>query len=169
LWRCDEPRLQSGADRVQRLGLLYYGLAPGCFIRRFVTGSRQHAAPQQLEIGRIGRVMQFAWPAWILMICAVASFVCVAIGAAMAGIAFARFSKHLKRTQAEAEATFDVARTEAALARIDAAVEGIGPLIVRAQNALITIQVSLEELRLPEASLALRTAGAAVRFLFSGR
>jgi hypothetical protein len=113
--------------------------------------------------------MHLTWPTWILMVCVVASLACVVAGATRAALAFARFSKHAKRTSDDAAAIVNSARLEANLASINQLSAGIEALVERARTALTSISVSLEELRLPQAMLALRAARAAVRLLISGR
>jgi len=113
--------------------------------------------------------MTLAWPLWIVAICAVASFACIVIGLSVAGVAFARFSRHLDRTSEDGANLMDADRAEMSLARINNAFEQMPVFIERARHAIDSIRASLEALRLPEAMLALRTARAAVRLLFSGR
>jgi hypothetical protein len=113
--------------------------------------------------------MHLTWPAWILVICAVTSVACIVVGAIIAALAFAQFSKHLDRTSSKAEALVDAQRLEFNLARITHLIDGTEPLVERSLAAIGAINASLAEFRLPEAMLALRAARAAVRLLFSGR
>lgn len=113
--------------------------------------------------------MHLTWPAWILVICLLASFVCAIVAASVAVLALARFSKHLKRTSNEAAALVDAKRLEMNIARITGLVDGVEPFVDRSRVAIASINAALGELRLPEAMLAVRTASATVRLLFSGR
>jgi hypothetical protein len=113
--------------------------------------------------------MYLTWPVWILVICVAASFACIVVGAIIAARAFARFSKHLDRTSSEAAGLVNAQRLQSNLVRITSLIDGIKPLGERSLGALGEINAALAELRLPQAALALRTAGAAVRLLFSGR
>jgi hypothetical protein len=114
-------------------------------------------------------VIRLTWPAWVFVICVVASLTCTVVGATIAAIAFARLAKHLDRTSSEAATLVDAQRVERNLARINNFANGIQPLIERSFAALGSLNAALTEMRLPEAMLALRTARAAVRLLISGR
>lgn len=103
------------------------------------------------------------------MVCAVASLLFIIAGGAIAGVAAARLKHHQARTQEAAERLVDAKRVHAIVARLSAADVALAQLLDRAKAAVASIGASLEDLRLPQAMLALRAAGAAVRLLFSGR
>ena len=53
--------------------------------------------------------------------------------------------------------------------RINTDLDQMLPLLARVKEAVASINASLQQLKMPRAVLALRTAGAAIRLLLSGR
>ena len=112
--------------------------------------------------------MTLAWPAWILVICAVIALVCVAYGALRAIAALRIVKKHSDALRASPL----IARATGAqndVNRIRADVVVIQSLVERSKYAIAEINQGFADLRIPQAVAAMRTANAAVRLLFSGR
>jgi hypothetical protein len=108
------------------------------------------------------------WAVWVLVICAAVSFACLLYGVIRAALAARAVKQHVDRLKATPLAD-DAAKAAVYGRRIGAALPQIEALLVRANAAISTISDALKELRIPEAVAALRTAGAAIRLLFSGR
>lgn len=109
-----------------------------------------------------------SWAAWVLVICAVVAFACVVAGvvrAAVAGLAVKKHADALKSLPIVAEVTGARVYGE----RINARLGQMSELLARANGAVQSINASLQEMRIPEAVAAVRTAGAAIRLLFAGR
>jgi hypothetical protein len=113
--------------------------------------------------------MQLSWPAWILVICAVASLVFVIAGVVIALRANARFNRHVAATAAFAQSIVDVERLNSVVRRLEADDISLALLADRVDAAGARINAALNDLRLPQAMLAVRTANAAIRLLLSGR
>jgi hypothetical protein len=108
------------------------------------------------------------WPAWVLVICAVASLVCVLYGVVRAAMAARVVKAHADRLKTAPLVT-DAARAQTYVARINEDMAGIQALLERAQAAIAQINRGLADLRIPEAVAAVRTAGLAIRLLLNHR
>ena len=109
-----------------------------------------------------------SWPAWVLVICAVLSVILIAYGALRAALAAKRVKDHTDRIKASPLAT-NAASAAVYGERINADLAQIDVLLARANAAISSINASIQQLRIPEAVAAVRTAGAAIRLLFNGR
>ena len=108
------------------------------------------------------------WPVWVLAICAAVALLCMLVGVIRAALAARVVNAHLQRLKNE-PLIAGASNAQACVKRINDDVAQIELLLARAQIALRTIREGIEDLRVPEAVVAVRTAGAAIRLLFSGR
>ncbi|HET9030043.1 MAG TPA: hypothetical protein VFN49_07695 [Candidatus Aquilonibacter sp.] len=108
------------------------------------------------------------WAVWVLLICAAVALVFVAYGAARAALAARVVKAHVDRVQS-ATVIADAAEAQVYAQRINDDLAQVEGLLARANAAIATINQGLHDLRIPEAIAALRTAGAAIRLLLSGR
>jgi hypothetical protein len=104
--------------------------------------------------------------AWVFAGLAV---VLAGIGAVVAVRAAARTRRRLDEIAAAVPSLIDVERAQADVNRLAAAADTATLLLSRARAAIEELNEGLTQLRLPQAMLALRTAGAAIRLLFNGR
>ena len=112
--------------------------------------------------------MHLAWPAWVLVICVVVALFCIAYGALRAMRAARVVKNHVERIKTS-PLVARVKQAELNVDRINVDVVAIDALLVRANAAIRTINEGIADLRIPEAILAVRTAGAAIRLLFNHR
>lgn len=109
-----------------------------------------------------------SWPAWVLVICAVVALACMLYGALRAALAARAVKAHVGRAKA-LPMVADLAKAEAYVHRINDDLARVNGLLARGKAAIDSINESVTRMRIPEAVLAVRTAGAALRLLFSGR
>ena len=104
---------------------------------------------------------------WLIpVICAVLAAACTLAGAAAVVRASRTLADHADRLQAAAPlALLDSGRFETATARIERDFDGMKLQLMRAAAAVEDIRKGLTDLRLREAVMALRVAGAALRAL----
>jgi len=103
------------------------------------------------------------------VIVAAVALLLVVTGLVIALIALGRFKRRVQATMAHLNGVFDRERAAGIAAQLQSSIDEVAPLLVRANAALARINRALSELRLPQAVVALRTAGAAIRLLTSGR
>ena len=104
---------------------------------------------------------------WLIpAICGVVAAVCAIVGATSVMRASRILADHADRLQAAAPlALLESGRFEKATARIARDFDGMNVQLMRARAAVDDIRKGLADLRLREAMMALRVAGAAVRAL----
>lgn len=105
---------------------------------------------------------------WILLACIALAIVLIVAGAVAAAISGLRVKRHADALKKSPILGYP-AEAQALAHRIDADLAQMQPLLERAKIAIDTINRSLQQLRMPEAVLAVRTAGAAIRLLFPRR
>ncbi len=109
-----------------------------------------------------------SWPAWVLVVCAVAALICIAYGALRAVRALRVVKNHVDRMKT-LPLLAEVKKAQVNANRINADMAAIDALLARANAAIRTINESIADLRIPEAVAAVRTAGAAITLLFNHR
>ncbi len=105
-------------------------------------------------------------PGWILGAGIILALIFTVAGAIVAGLAALRFKRRLQALKKAPLASY-APEAQAYLHRINADLEETKLLLENAKGALGRINESLRVLRMPEAILALRTAGAAIRLLLA--
>lgn len=105
---------------------------------------------------------------WILAACIMLAIVLIVAGIIAAAIGGLRVKRHVEALKHSPVLGYP-AEAQALAHRIEADLAQMQPLLERAKLAIDRINQSLQQLRLPEAAFALRTARAAIRLLISGR
>ncbi len=109
-----------------------------------------------------------AWGIWVLWSGVIAGVLCLLAGVVPALVAARRVSKGMKVLKTS-RFVVESAELQRQFTRISGDLASVDALLVRAHLAVEQIKDGFSAMRIPEAMLALRTAGTAIRLLRSGR
>jgi hypothetical protein len=165
LRRCVEPRVQSGADRVQGFGVLRNRFAQrkqegGKFERRFIdvecsvdaecSTDAEHSAGvepsvdvEQRRFRGLDIVSAGAWSVWFLVACCIAAVVLAIIAVVNIAISGLGVMRHVKSVSPDELLLIKIDMAREAGARIEGSLESIETLLPRARAALTQINAAI--------------------------